>query len=166
MVFLGGPIQYAMDNEGQFNINIKNQLMCLIKAIECTGTKVFSAHIEEQFGINTHIQSFDKVCLRDYNWMKQCDVYIAILPNDFMGKLVRTDGTYVEIGWAFALNKPILLICDTLSVSQLSMLVQGIEVVGKLKYVDINKIMEEPQTINELIEYLQNESKLLISGCV
>ena len=44
--------------------------------------------------------------------MLDCDIYVAILSTNENKEFIRSDGTFIEIGWAYALNKPIVLIVD------------------------------------------------------
>jgi nucleoside 2-deoxyribosyltransferase len=37
---------------------------------------------------------------------------VVVLPADVDGKLIRTDGTFMELGWAVALQKPLFIVTD------------------------------------------------------
>ena len=161
-IFLGGPIQYAIQEDGSFNEGIKSMLNHIISNINKSGNKVFSAHIAEDFGASTHNQSCEEICLRDYNWMKSCNVYIAILPHDNSNNYVRSDGTYVEIGWASALNKPIIFISDKSMINKLSMLVSGLHAINAVQYLDINKVISNPQVIKDSIKSILQQSKKIV----
>lgn len=158
-VFLGGPIQYAMSLDGNFDEKIKYTIKQLINMFECKGYKVYSAHVAERFGELTQDLKCDQVCLRDFNWMKHCDIYIAFLPKDESGSYVRSDGTYVEIGWASQLGKPIILVGEVLMCSQLSMLVRGLGSITSFEYLDIDEIVNTPEKIISVIQYLLTQDK-------
>lgn len=160
-IFLGGPIQYAINREGHFDLGIENNLKFLIKRIKDRGHMVFSAHEAEEFGAITAEFGVHDVSKRDFNWMKLCDIYVALLPIDEMNKNVRSDGTYVEIGWASAMNKPIILIIDSSVEEELSMLVRGLDAIGNVQIVDLNQIMMDPGELVELIETTTEQIKFI-----
>jgi nucleoside 2-deoxyribosyltransferase len=106
-----------------------------LNAIEKAGFEVLSAHRFEDFGnLDVSGQYFD-VTKRDHNWMTEADIFIPILPNDLENKIIRTDGTCVEIGWASAMKKPIVLIrCLD---SEHSHLIKGIDAVTNVIEIDL-----------------------------
>jgi len=44
-------------------------------------------------------ESLKQVCLRDFGWMKQCDLFIAVLPLDESQNVIHSSGTAIELGW-------------------------------------------------------------------
>lgn len=109
-VFVGGPIQYAIDDSGQFSKDLRGTLSSLLSALDARGCRVLSAHREERFGDVDMSGKCFEVCARDYAWMRHCDLFVAVLPVDRDGIPVTTSGTCVELGWASAMGKPIVLI--------------------------------------------------------
>jgi nucleoside 2-deoxyribosyltransferase len=152
-VFLGGPIQYAIEVNGHFNHQIRDIIEHFIKIMENKDIKVFSAHLAEEFGALTPNQDFEQICSRDFNWMNLCDIYMAILPSNDLGNYVRSDGTYIELGWASSLKKPIILIGDKSIHNQLSMLVRGLGAITYLKYLDINEVINMPEIVINAIQF-------------
>ena len=154
-IFLGGPIQYAYSHNGDFDYRIRSNLEYLNTILQKNDFEVFSAHSIEKFGKETHVfKSFD-IFERDYTWMKECNLYVAFLPIDLNGKLVRTDGTYMELGWAYILKKPILILCDLSRIMQSSLLLQGLIEKEDIKVLEIERIIEQN-------DVLINEIKLLL----
>ena len=78
-----------------------------------------------------------EVCSRDYQWMRECDIFIAILPLDSNGEMISTSGTSVELGWASAMGKPIVLVRDP--APKYSHLVLGLDVVTQVTEVYIDE---------------------------
>lgn len=111
-IFLGGPIQYGFGEKGKFDENLKNIILQTINFLEKSNCIVYSAHLVENFEKNIDTKTYYNISKRDYNWMLNCDVYIAILSSNNKNSIIRSDGTFIEIGWAYALNKPIILIMD------------------------------------------------------
>ena len=123
-IFLGGPIQYAFDENDRFYDDLKVDIIYYIKYLEERKNVVFSAHIDEKFKKEEGVTNIDLIYARDYNWMLECDVYIAVI-NSLNDTIMRSDGTFIEIGWAMALHKPIILIVEEKSAKHLSDLVKS-----------------------------------------
>ena len=70
--------------------------------------------------------------------MLQCDLFVAILPLDADGNVIHSGGTSIELGWASAMGKPIILVCDP--APKYSHLVIGLDAVAKLTKIDINRL--------------------------
>ena len=134
--FVGGPIQYAIAPDGSFDAPTRSVIGSVIAALESAGHRVLSAHVDEQFGQKNVAGLFREVCLRDYAWMRQCDVFVAILPVDSAGNVIFSSGTSVELGWASALGKPIVLVCDP--AAKYSHLVLGLDAIAWVVKLNIN----------------------------
>lgn len=145
-VFVGGPIQYAIDGDGLFHAPTRSILNTVLEGLRKQGIRVLSAHEHEDFGEMDVSGKFQEVCLRDFKWMEQCDVFVAVLPLDGNGKVIYSAGTSVELGWASAMGKPIVLICDPAPVY--SHLLVGLDAVARVIKIDINQ--------TDLITTLQN----------
>src|SRR5476649_976514 len=108
-IFIGGPIQYAITATG-FDHPLKSIIETAISVVKLTGATVFYAHRHEQFGVTTPQATPQLVSTRDFHWMKHCDVFVPILPLESDSCLLRTDGTHIELGWASAFDRPIVMI--------------------------------------------------------
>lgn len=124
-VFLGGAIQYLSENATA--LATMQHLVDAVSAglaIHCV--EVSNAHIVEDFGNQTHAWNPHSIAQRDFEWMKNCDVFVAFLVADEVEKITRTDGTHVEIGWATSLSKRTLLVVDGGPLKTASDLLRGL----------------------------------------
>lgn len=135
-VFLGGPIQFAIDSTSRFCPRLRQLIQTLILDLESAGVRVLSAHRYERFGEVDMRGKYREVCLRDYKWMGECDVFAAVLPIGTDGVPLCSSGTAVELGWASAMCKPVVLVRDL--VAEYSHLVTGLDAVTNVVSVDIN----------------------------
>src|SRR5262249_35932937 len=109
--------------------------------------EVFSAHLVEDFGAATPEWRPDSIARRDFEWMTSCDVFVALLPGDRHGNLARTDGTHVELGWASALGKPIILVMDAGVEEQQSQLLGGLGAVAPVHRAHLRDMAYEPSRL-------------------
>ncbi|MCS3803957.1 hypothetical protein HNO92_003907 [Chromobacterium alkanivorans] len=150
-VFVGGPIQHALKKEGM-TAEAASPIKAVHDVIHGMRLHLLSAHLAERFGQDSHNYSPTEVVLRDYDWMVQCSLFIAILPCDNQSQLIRTDGTHIELGWASALKKPILVLAQSHSHAQLSHLVKGLACVTQVKILNMGGILHNPQILQEAIQ--------------
>jgi nucleoside 2-deoxyribosyltransferase len=109
----------------------------VISGLAEEGHQILSAHLHEGFGEMDVSGKFQEVCARDYRWMRQCDVFVAVLPLDANGNVVVSNGTSVELGWASAIGKPIVIVCDP--APKYSHLVIGLDAIARVVKVDIGR---------------------------
>lgn len=152
-VFIGGPIQFAIHRDG-FHDELKQTIELAIEAISKLNGQVLSAHQTERFGIDTSAFTPEMVSKRDFAWMKECDVFMPILPVLAGKKLLRTDGTHIELGWASALKRPVLLVTELPIVDEGSHLLKGLEHVCKLSKLDVREFRKRPGQIGEILQGL------------
>jgi len=136
-VFVGGPIQYATHADGSFHTGARSTIELIVQSLVGSGHRILSAHFHERFGKKDVTGESQHVCSRDFRWMQQCDVFVAVLPLDAHGNVIHSAGTAVELGWASALGKPIVLVCDP--APKYSHLVIGLGAVARVMQVDINR---------------------------
>ncbi|EDN71333.1 cytidine deoxyribosyltransferase [Beggiatoa sp. PS] len=144
-VFLGGPIQYALRNSSGFDQELKKLISSLLNELQIGGFKVFSAHQVEQFGKVDMSEQSVEVTLRDFHWMHDCDAYICVLPSDINNKPYRSDGTCIELGWASALQKTILIIYSP-DVNY-SHLINGLHSITKVHYLSVEQVIQNTSLI-------------------
>lgn len=154
-VFVGGPIQYAVDTtSGKFDPPTRNAIEECITALTSRGIKVLSAHLHENFGeIDVSGMSLE-VCTRDFAWMGRCDAFVAVLPLGASGEPIPTAGTSVELGWASAMGKPIVLVCA--QTQNYSHLVIGLEAIAPVKRIDIHRPDRGDAVFQAVIGLLQS----------
>ncbi len=142
VVFVGGPIQYAINCSGQFDGFLKGLVERALTVLDSNGYMTLSAHRHEGFGELDVSEQQKEVCSRDRAWMKNCDCFVAILPSTQDGMPIRTEGTAVELGWASALNKRIIILHDPKAIY--SHLIAGLESVADVTYLNIDEFLENP----------------------
>lgn len=149
-IFVGGPIQYVFNNQGLFNAELRDLIELLLNSLEKAGYKILSAHRYEDYG-NLDVSDMQvEVCSRDFNWMNECNCFIAVLPVDIEGKPIRTDGTCVELGWASSLGKKIIIIHS--SKATYSHLVSGLSGIADVQFIDFEELQRAGIEISSIIE--------------
>ncbi|MFE0425090.1 nucleoside 2-deoxyribosyltransferase [Streptomyces sp. NPDC058953] len=149
-VFVGGPIQHALGNGEGFHAPLQNAIHDIIEAATAAKATVFSAHVAEKFGVDTPLFTPDQVSVRDFNWMRRCDVFVPVLPV-VSGELLRTDGTHIELGWASAQDKPIVVVTPTPLAENASHLLRGLPTVARVKVVDLHQAKRYPEALIGLL---------------
>ena len=150
-VFVGGPIQHAL--RGSSMLPDAQTPLCVVHgAVEAIGAHLVSAHIAERFGGDTHSFTPAEVTVRDAQWMRTCSLFVALLPVDASGMLIRTDGTHIELGWASALGKPIIVLAPRNAHPQLSHLVKGLGCVAKVDLLDLDSAISDTASLKALIK--------------
>ena len=149
-LFVGGPIQHAISPTG-FAVDLQQAISLVIQTLRGHGATLFSAHTVEEFGDRTAAYTPEQVSARDLRWMSKCDVFIPVLPISADDELMRTDGTHVELGWATALGRPIVLITKQPIVDSASHLLKGLHRVGEVQLLDIERFIREPFLLVECI---------------
>ncbi|GAA0587370.1 nucleoside 2-deoxyribosyltransferase [Streptomyces crystallinus] len=147
-VFVGGPIQHALGPDGLdhtlghdiFHRPLRDTIQAVVSAVTEAGATVFSAHVVEKFGLETPHFSPEDVSVRDLDWMRRCDVFVPVLPADADGGLLRTDGTHIELGWASALGRPIVMVAPLPVPAKASHLLRGLPSVADVSTVDLAEL--------------------------
>jgi methylase of polypeptide subunit release factors len=98
-----GPDRYL------FSAPARARYLDVLALLEDNGFEVFSAHRADSFGENEWIETFVE---RDLEWASSCDVQLVMLPADEHGAAARSDGTMIEMGYAQALGKPVVILAD------------------------------------------------------
>jgi len=123
-VFLGGPFEGLLGPDGM-DSGARDLYQALIEHLESAGCEVFSAHRNEDWG--RALLPPSECTSIDFDAVSSCDVFVAI-PGD-----PASLGTHVEIGWASALGKPLVLL--TGSAGARCALVRGLETVAAVDWV-------------------------------
>ncbi len=125
-VFLGGPFKSLVSPEtGEMREGDKNRLMQLIHFLEDRGLRVFNAHRREGWG--REFLTPEECTRLDFEEIHSSEAFIA-----FPGS-PPSPGTHVEIGWASALRKPIILLLE--EGREYAFLVRGLHTVGNVRYL-------------------------------
>ncbi len=110
VIFLSGPISNALSGE-RFDPTVRAVLEEVARGLECDGFQILSAHREEIWG-RAIPDTPEHVFRRDWHFAQACDATVVVLPADEHGQLYRSDGAFIEIGWAVALGKPLFVVTD------------------------------------------------------
>ncbi len=149
-VFVGGPIQHASSQRGVFTA-LRELITAILAELDDHGYQIFSAHRTEAFGLETAKFSSNEITTRDFQWMKDCEIFVAILPTYHKGAF-RTDGTHMELGWASAMGKPIIAVVPLPLPESYTHLLRGLGAVARVDFVDIHAVQERPWILRTLLE--------------
>lgn len=160
-VFVGGPIQHAILPAG-FAMPVRTPIAAALAVAEDHGARTFSAHRAEEFGAKTGDFTPAQVSIRDFRWMTKCDVFVPVLPvvDD---QLVRTDGTHIELGWASALGRPIVIVTDQPFTASASHLLKGLDEVGRVQVLNVREFIADPELLVEAIIGVTKTHRLAIN---
>lgn len=115
-VMVCGPFSALMiaEDEGGFAFpgKDKQRIQSVHRVLAEAGHEVLSAHVADAYGERPWVKDF---VARDLAWVDACDVQVVMLPAATGGEAVRSDGTMIEMGFAHARGKPIVLLADDLS---------------------------------------------------
>jgi methylase of polypeptide subunit release factors len=147
-IFLGGPFSAAMKTTArgvEFNDRLKFAIEEVLACISDLGCRVFSSHVIDQYGAEFDASTMVK---RDNHWVKECDLYVALLPLDDAGLPYRTDGTFVELGLALAYQKKIVLAIEDVDHAAWSYYVRNLDTAsGCIHMVEWNRFMQSTRDI-------------------
>jgi nucleoside 2-deoxyribosyltransferase len=144
-------MQHAV-HSGGFDPRLRHLLSSIIKVLQTNHVVVFSAHVVEDFCKYDANGEAGSVTRRDFDWMRECDIYVAVLPAGPDDLSYRSDGTHVELGWASALGKPILLLSS--SGIDHSLVVQGLWELCAFHFARLEDVEISPERIMEFISPL------------
>jgi nucleoside 2-deoxyribosyltransferase len=126
-VFLAGPFKALVDDNGAMRPEEKARFESLISAFEDDGYHVYNAHKRESWG-KAYLRPEECTKL-DYDEIAASTVFVA-----FPGA-PASPGTHVEIGWASAMGKPILLLLQ--DEAEYAFLIRGLHTVGNVTYMTV-----------------------------
>lgn len=139
-MFLAGPFKALVDpNTGSMSNDDINMFSHIIDYFEDKGWYVHCAHKREKWGREFMTPS---VCTKiDYEEISRCDYFVA-----FPGA-PASPGTHIEIGWASALGKPIILLLE--AYKDYAFLIRGLDEVTKIKRITYSRPQVDPASILE-----------------
>lgn len=126
-VFLGGPFKALVDANGAMNTEARTRFETLIEHLEAENYHVYNAHRRESWGAK--FLTPDECTRLDYDEISASTVFVA-----FPGH-PASPGTHIEIGWASALGKPIVLLLE--EGEDYAFLVRGLHTVADVTYLTI-----------------------------
>jgi nucleoside 2-deoxyribosyltransferase len=107
-VFVCGPFTEAMNGDG-LDHGLRDFLEMIHKTLLAEDMRIFSAHKHERWG--GKVPPHNKVAKRDFKWMKTCDATVIVLGSPWQSSW-RTDGTFIELGWATWREIPVVVVGD------------------------------------------------------
>ncbi len=146
-VFLAAPFKgIIVKNTSIMKEQEKKTIENLISFLEEKGWEVDNAHRREGWGAN--FMSPDQCTKLDYDAIKECDLLIA-----FPG-LPASPGTHIEIGWASAMGKKIILLLAEKE-ENYAYLIRGLHTVSNVHYIIYN---DEKEYLEKLELYLKGSN--------
>ncbi len=137
-IFLAGPFKALVDSETQtMNDADILQFSSLIDFFEAQNFDVHCAHKREAWG--REFMTPQECTKIDFEEISKCDYFIA-----FPGA-PASPGTHIEIGWASALNKQIILLLE--EDQDYAFLIQGLGEVANLVNIDFKKHHLAPEKV-------------------
>ncbi|WCF07886.1 nucleoside 2-deoxyribosyltransferase [Paenibacillus thiaminolyticus] len=137
-LFLAGPFKSLVDVEtGCMQENEQRKLMQLISFFEARNYDVHNAHKREGWGKD--FMTPDQCTAIDFEEIRACDQFVA-----FPG-CPASPGTHIEIGWASAFGKPIILLLE--EGKEYAFLIRGLGQVADVTYIYYR---EEQDYLSEL----------------
>jgi nucleoside 2-deoxyribosyltransferase len=125
-VFVGGPFLHLVDPKtGRMSDRDQERFERLIGYFEQRGAKVYNAHRREAWG--SAFLTAPEVTKLDFTEIGDSDLFVA-----FPGVPV-SPGTHVEIGWASAFGKPMVLFLE--KDERHTFLVTGLETVANIEFI-------------------------------
>jgi len=125
-VFIGGPFKSYVDPmTNVLKPLYKKQFLALIEFFEIRGCSIHNAHQRESWGEN--FWEPDDCTKLDYDEIAKSDIFIA-----FPGS-PASPGTHIEIGWASALHKKIILLLE--NGKYYAHLVKGLHTMADVEYI-------------------------------
>ncbi|MFF3552446.1 nucleoside 2-deoxyribosyltransferase [Streptomyces tsukubensis] len=125
-VFLAGPFIQLLDPEtGRMPTAARGPFNVLIKHFEAQGLSVHNAHRREAWG--AELMRPEQCTKLDQDEIRKADVFVALPGRP------ASPGTHIEIGWASAFGKPIVLLLER--EHEYTFLVQGLHTVASVEYV-------------------------------
>ncbi|GHF55284.1 hypothetical protein GCM10010218_40920 [Streptomyces mashuensis] len=125
-VFLAGPFLGLLDPAtGEMPGDARAPFDILIKHFEAQGISVHNAHRREAWG--ARLMRPEECTRIDQDEIRRADAFVA-LPG-----APASPGTHIEMGWASAFGKPIVLLLER--GRDYTFLVQGLHTVATVEYV-------------------------------
>ncbi len=143
-VFLAAPFKALVKNESKLmQDSDRKKIEELISFFEEKGYLVHNAHKREAWG--EKFMEPEECTYIDYHEIEKCDLFVA-----FPG-IPASPGTHIEIGWASAFRKKIVLIlCE--NQENYAYLVRGLNSVSDVKYIVYHS---DDEYLSELAKYLE-----------
>jgi nucleoside 2-deoxyribosyltransferase len=142
-LFLAGPFIQLLDPAtGEMPEHARASFDVLIKHFEAQGLAVHNAHRREAWG--AELMRPEQCTGLDQDEIRKADVFVAI-PG-----VPASPGTHIEIGWASAFDKPIVLMLE--QGREYTFLVQGLHTVATVEYVEYTDAAEALPALDQALQ--------------
>ena len=118
----------------------------LAQALELDGFQVFGAGREAAPAAAGPVDPA-QAARRDFNWMRTCDAFVAVLPRDSLGRLVRAEETHTRLGWAAALGKRVVVAGDLRPGTDAPALLRGLGALVRVEFVSLAEVHARPRQL-------------------
>ncbi|WP_372411344.1 nucleoside 2-deoxyribosyltransferase [Streptomyces luteireticuli] len=141
-LFLAGPFLGLLDPEtGEMPEQERAPFDLLIKHFESQGVSVHNAHRREAWG--AALMQPEECTRLDQEEIRRADVLVA-LPGS-----PASPGTHIEVGWASAFGKPIVLLLER--GRDYTFLVRGLHTVATVEYVMYADVAEALPAVDRAV---------------
>lgn len=151
-IFLAYPFTQLLNEEtGLVDLKNTDFLKNTVNDLKESGYNVFSAQHREAFG--HELMDPDTATHLDFDEMKNTDLVVA-----FPGQFPISGGVHVELGWASALGKTIIIFLH--EDQMYTPMVDGLHTITKVKYIKFNNL----ETNDDLTQKILQEVNLHFSS--
>jgi nucleoside 2-deoxyribosyltransferase len=148
-VFVGGPFFALVDPQtGLMAEKDQDKINRIIEYFEVAGAKVYNAHRREAWGAK--FLTAPECTKLDFTEISQSDVFVA-----YPGVPV-SPGTHVEVGWASALGKPMVLLLE--KDAKHTFLVTGLETIANVEFIWFDRVEEILEQLPDAIDRVLTRS--------
>lgn len=134
-IFLGTPIAPLLGNDGLFDEKAANHLKTILNDLKSYEFDVFCAIEREKWG--HALMEGNECTVLDYKGLEESDIFLAF-PNS-------SYGVHMELGWASALQKPIIMVVNE-DIGVKTSLVEGLNTVTPSKIINYKSENEFPSS--------------------
>jgi nucleoside 2-deoxyribosyltransferase len=154
-VFVGGPFFQLVDPDtGLMPPAAQERITRIIAHFEDQGAKVYNAHRRESWG--AEFLTAPECTKLDFTEISQSDVFVA-----YPGVPV-SPGTHVEVGWASALGKPMVLLLER--DAKHTFLVTGLETIANVEFIWFDTVDEILQQLPDAVHRVLSRSGPAVTG--
>jgi nucleoside 2-deoxyribosyltransferase len=103
-IFVSAPFSRLCLADGGFEPLSRGYFEAVILRLKESGHSIYSAHLIENWG--ARLRDPKSMVIEDFAGIRTCDALVA-----YLGGPV-SEGVFVELGWASALEKPVILLLE------------------------------------------------------
>lgn len=150
-VFLAAPFKQLLDQSQTMQTADQALLTQVMTLLEKNGLVVDNAHRREAWG--QAMMTPDDCTQADFQAIAACDVLLAFPVQP------ASPGTHIELGWASAMGKPIVLLLE--AEVTYAYLVQGLKMVGDVTYLTYQDAASCLAVVSNWLLQWQNQRELV-----